>query len=112
MSSQQEIDANRANAHKSTGSKTAAGKAVCRTSAYRHGMRTRTVVMPGESATRQDLFQIKQMASARWRLELSTALKLPSWISPLSIPPGSLKQLNAREQQPHENLVAPALAVL
>jgi len=48
MASQKKIDANRANARKSTGPRTAAGKAASRANAYRHGMRARTVIMPHE----------------------------------------------------------------
>ena len=132
MSSQQKIDASRANARKSTGPKTTAGKAVCRTNAYRHGMRTRAVLMPGEdsrqytqlfnsmcqeyeSPTRQDLFQIKQMATARWRLErlkgIETALldqptidsaalvRISHWqVRAENSYYKALKQLNARER--------------
>src|SRR5579862_471683 len=71
---------------KSTGPRTAAGKAVSRNNAFKHGMRSRTVIMlgedPGENAallndivedfkpsTKHEHWLLKQMADARWRLE-------------------------------------------
>jgi hypothetical protein len=86
MSSQKKIDANRANARKSTGPRTAAGKAASRANAYRHGMRARSVIMPHEDqdqyhklynsycqefpcTTPHEQFLVKQLTDAFWRLE-------------------------------------------
>lgn len=41
-----QVDANRANARKSTGPRTAADKAASRNNALKHGMCSRTAVMP------------------------------------------------------------------
>ncbi len=51
MSTQAQIDANRANAQKSTGPRTPQGKAISRMNAVEHGFRSRDVVVPmlGES---------------------------------------------------------------
>src|SRR5689334_21545638 len=46
--SQRKIEANRANAKKSTGPRTAAGKARSRLNAFVHGMTASLAVMPGE----------------------------------------------------------------
>ena len=48
MSSQQQIDANRRNAKKSTGPRTAGGRKRSRMNALKHGMAAEEVVMPGE----------------------------------------------------------------
>ena len=93
MPSQEKIDANRANARKSTGPRTDAGKAASRNNAYRHGMCARTVLMPGEDAeaynrllylirrdfpgaTEQEDFLIRQMADAQWRLQRLKGIEL------------------------------------
>lgn len=85
MSSQQKIDANRANSRKSTGPRTDEGKAVSRNNAFKHGMRSRAIVAPDEDKdqyaqllhqisqdfqpeTDREHFLVKQMAEARWRL--------------------------------------------
>ena len=50
MTSERQKAANRANALHSTGPKTQEGKAVVRLNAFRHGLLTRDVVLPGEDA--------------------------------------------------------------
>jgi hypothetical protein len=84
MSSDRKIAANRANAAKSTGPKTPAGKAASSRNNLRHGLAAATVVLNGESvahfnsllATLQDELQpetgvesalIESLAIARWR---------------------------------------------
>lgn len=79
-------DASRANSLKSTGPRTAGGKAASRNNALKHGMRSRKVVLPGEDpaqyasllieiaaefkpATPHERRLVKLMADARWRLE-------------------------------------------
>ena len=86
MPSQRKLEANRANAAKSTGPKTQDGKAKSRNNAYKHGMRSRTVVIPGEDQdayerlrntlceelepmTLHEEFLVKQMADAMWRID-------------------------------------------
>lgn len=49
MTSERKIAANRRNAQKSTGPKTAAGKAVSRMNALKHGVRGHTLLLPGEN---------------------------------------------------------------
>ena len=48
MTSQKQIAANRRNAAKSTGPKTAEGKQVTRLNALKHGLQAEHVVIPGE----------------------------------------------------------------
>jgi hypothetical protein len=50
MATQRQIEANRRNALKSTGPRTATGKAVSRFNALDHGLRAKTLVLPNESA--------------------------------------------------------------
>jgi hypothetical protein len=78
-------EANRANARRSTGPRTAAGKAAARLNALKHGLAGRTVVLPGEddagfAALEADLaarFEpegemereaVREMATGLWRL--------------------------------------------
>ena len=84
VSSLKKAEASRANARKSTGPRTAAGKAISRNNAYRHGMRARNPVAPGEDpaafearlAQFRDEFDprtliedclVQQIADASWR---------------------------------------------
>ena len=46
--SSKRAEANRRNAQKSTGPRTAAGKDRARFNAVKHGMRAKTVILPGE----------------------------------------------------------------
>jgi len=85
MASEKQIAANRRNALKSTGPRTPEGKAAVRLNALRHGLRARTVVLPGEDRaefhqlcedlerewqplTRTEQFYLEQMAVAQWKL--------------------------------------------
>jgi hypothetical protein len=85
MSSQKQIDANRRNAAKSTGPRTAKGKARVSQNALTHGLTAEALVLPGEEAENfEDLYQgiretyqptdnveealIHEMAIHRWRL--------------------------------------------
>jgi len=86
MATERQIAANRLNARKSTGPRTPHGKAVSRMNAYRHGMRSLTIVIPGEdhdlydriyaamcreyqAHTEPEQFLVRQMVDAQWRLE-------------------------------------------
>src|SRR5258708_23165532 len=85
MATPSQIDANRRNALKSTGPKTPEGKAAVSLNSLRHGLRARTVVLPGEDSqefqslcddleaewqplTRTERFYLEQMAVAYWKL--------------------------------------------
>jgi len=85
MATQKQIEANRRNALKSHGPKTAAGRAAVRLNALKFGLRARTVVLPGESQlefdrlcddlqqewqprTRTEQFYLEQMAVSQWKL--------------------------------------------
>jgi hypothetical protein len=85
MATQKQIEANRLNAQRSTGPRTPEGKAAVRLNALRHGLRARTVVLPGEDRqeferlcdileaewqprTATELFYLEQMAVSQWKL--------------------------------------------
>ena len=85
MSNIRQIEANRLNALKSTGPQTPEGKAAVKLNALRHGLRARTVVLPGENsedfqqlcddletewnpASRSEQFYVEQMAISQWKL--------------------------------------------
>ena len=85
MATIKQIEANRLNALKSTGPKTPEGKAAVRMNALRHGLRARTVVLPGENSddfhqlcddletewnpqSRTGQFYVEQMAISQWKL--------------------------------------------
>jgi len=85
MASVKQMEANRLNALKSTGPKTPEGKAAVRLNGLRHGLRARTVVLPGESPqdfqqlcddletewqpqSRTEQFYLEQMAISQWKL--------------------------------------------
>jgi hypothetical protein len=85
MATQKQIEANRRNAQKSTGPKTPEGKDAVRFNSLRHGLRARSVVLPGENAgefhqlcdgfeaewqpqTPTEEVYVEQMAIAQWKL--------------------------------------------
>src|SRR3954464_737048 len=85
MATEKQIEANRRNALQSTGPKTPEGKAAVRLNALRHGLRARTVVLPGEQPeefqqlcddleaewhpkSRTEQFYVEQMAVSQWKL--------------------------------------------
>ena len=85
MATIKQIEANRRNARKSTGPKTPAGKASVKLNGLRHGLRARTVILPGENAgdfhqlcddleaewrpqSRTEHFYLEQMAISQWKL--------------------------------------------
>src|SRR5207302_6377563 len=78
-------EANRLNALKSTGPKTPEGKAAVRLNSLRHGLRARSVILPGEKSeafqqlcddleaewqpqTRTEQLYVEQMAVSQWKL--------------------------------------------
>jgi len=85
MATLKQFEANRRNAQKSTGPKTPEGKAACCMNALRHGLRARSVLLPGEDPTefhqlcndlesewhpqsRTEQFYVEQMAVSQWKL--------------------------------------------
>jgi hypothetical protein len=85
MATIKQIDANRRNAQKSTGPKTPEGKSAVSMNALRHGLRARSVVLPGENRdefhqlcddleaewqpqSRTEHFYLEQMAVSQWKL--------------------------------------------
>jgi hypothetical protein len=86
MSSQAQIDANRANAQKATGPKTPEGRAAVRLNGLQHGLRAETAVLPCEDAAEfdslkqefesefqpvgaQECFLFEEIVLAAWRLQ-------------------------------------------
>src|SRR5260370_9796489 len=85
MATLKQFEANRRNAQKSTGPKTLEGKAAVSMNALRHGLRARSVVLPGENReefnqlcddlelewnpqSRTEQFYVEQMAVSQWKL--------------------------------------------
>jgi ribosomal silencing factor RsfS len=85
MATLKQFEANRRNAQKSTGPKTPEGKAACSMNALRHGLRARSVMLPGENRdefnqlcndlesewhpqSRTEQFYVEQMAVSQWKL--------------------------------------------
>jgi hypothetical protein len=85
MATIKQFEANRRNAQKSTGPKTPEGKTAVSMNALRHGLRARTVVLPGENReefnhlcddlevewhpqSRTEQFYVEQMAVSQWKL--------------------------------------------
>src|SRR6202011_2346085 len=85
MATIKQFEANRRNALRSTGPKTPEGKAAVSMNALRHGLRARTVVLPGENReefnqlcddlevewhpqSRTEQFYVEQMAVSQWKL--------------------------------------------
>jgi hypothetical protein len=85
MATLKQFEANRRNAQKSTGPKTPEGKSAVSMNALRHGLRARTVVLPGEDReefnhlcddlevewhpqSRTEQFYVEQMAVSQWKL--------------------------------------------
>ncbi len=85
MATRKQIEANRRNALRSTGPKTFKGKAASSMNALRHGLRARTLILPGEKRhefhqlceflaaewlpqSQQELACVRQMAISQWRL--------------------------------------------
>ena len=85
MATLKQFEANRRNAQKTTGPKTPEGKAAVSMNALRHGLRARSVVLPGENReeftqlcddlevewhpqSRTEQFYVEQMAVSQWKL--------------------------------------------
>src|SRR5713226_8222147 len=85
MATLKQFEANRRNALKSTGPRTPEGKAAVSMNSLRHGLRARTVVLPGENReefnqlcndlevewhpqSRTEQFYVEQMAVSQWKL--------------------------------------------
>ena len=65
MASLKQIEANRRNALKSTGPKTGEGKAAVSMNALRHGLRARSILIPGENP--EEYQQLCAALEAEWR---------------------------------------------
>jgi len=58
MATPAQITANRANAQKSTGPRTGAGKSASRFNALRHGLDAKSVIIPGEDPAEYDALAV------------------------------------------------------
>ena len=65
MTSEKQIQANRRNAHKSTGPKTPEGKAAVRLNSNKHGLRSQEVLLPGEDEEALGIDRESHPGSAR-----------------------------------------------
>ena len=96
MATKKQTAANRRNAKRSTGPKTPGGKAASSMNALRHGLRARTVVLPGESREEFDRIHgaledqyrpqnprerhlVDQAAIAQWKLARAEAFEAASY---------------------------------
>ena len=70
MATLKQFEANRRNAQKSTGPKTPEGKAAVSMNALRHGLRARTVVLPGEN--REEFNQLCDDLQVEWNPQSRT----------------------------------------
>jgi len=70
MTSTKQIEANRRNSLKSTGPRTPEGKAAASLNNLRHGLRARTVVLPGEKS--EEFHQLCDDLEAEWSPQSST----------------------------------------
>ena len=75
MATIKQIEANRRNAQQSTGPKTPEGKAAVRLNALRHGLRARTVVLPGEQP--EEFQQLCDDLETEWPPQLQNRAILP-----------------------------------
>ena len=72
MATENQLQANRENGSKSHGPVTEEGKAAVRLNALKHGLRARTVVLPGES--QEDFDQLCQDLEEEWQPQTPTEL--------------------------------------
>ena len=70
MATLKQLDANRRNALKSTGPRTSDGKAAASLNSLRHGLRARTVILPGEDP--EEFIQLCADLEAEWRPQSRT----------------------------------------
>ena len=70
MATLKQIEANRRNALLSTGPKTPEGKAAVRLNSLRHGLRARSVILPGEK--REEFQQLCDDLEAEWQPQTRT----------------------------------------
>src|SRR5713101_7660089 len=71
MATLKQFEANRRNSQKSTGPRTPEGKAAVSMNSLRHGLRARTVVLPGES--REEFNQLCDDLEREWQPQSRTA---------------------------------------
>ena len=120
MVSQRQLEANRANAKRSTGPKSASGKARSRLNAVTHGLTARQLVVGAEKpedfdALREALFAdlepsgalqcelVDEIARLTWRLRRIPVLEA-DLLNRLTIRPDDLWNLNEEELDQFENL--------
>ncbi len=71
MATQKQIEANRRNAQKSTGPKTPEGKAAVRLNSLKHGLRSGSLILPGENSDQFD--QLFAALESEWQPQSATA---------------------------------------
>ena len=92
MATLKQIEANRANALKSTGPKTAEGKAAVRLNSLQHGLRAQTLIIPGEN--REQFNQLHTALDAEWRPLTLTAR---FYVEQMAIAQWKLRRLEVAE---------------
>jgi hypothetical protein len=101
MATPKQIEANRRNALKSTGPRTPQGKAAVRLNSLRHGLRARTVVLPGED--QQEFQRLRDHLEARWQ-PLSPSEQL--YVERMAVAQWKLNRIEAAEPRMYSEALA------
>jgi len=114
MASEKQVEANRANAQKSTGPKTAEGRARSRANAWKHGLTADTLVITGEEPEEFDELRAALMNSydpqSPWECELVERLVGIFWrlrrvpFYEAAIIDARYVQLEKEDSQPHREV--------
>ena len=92
MATLKQIEANRRNALKSTGPRTAEGKAAVRLNALQHGLRSQSLILPGEN--REEFEQLYAILESEWQPQSATA---GFYVEQMAIAQWKLRRLEVAE---------------